>query len=159
MANYAASLSAGEDAHKKGYTQVLWLDGVERKWIEEVGSMNIAFVIDGEIITPSLNGSILPGITRKSVIELAKHWGMKVTERRISIDEVMSANEAGKLDEVFGTGTAAVISPVGELKYGDKIIPISRGKVGPVAQKLYSAITDIQYGIESDPLGWIHPVA
>lgn len=157
-ANYAASLYAGNDAHEKGYTQVLWLDGVEQKYIEEVGSMNIFFVIDNELITPALNGSILPGITRDSVIELGKKWGMKVTERKISIDEIIKAHESGKLQEIFGSGTAAVISPVGELKYEDKILKIGDGKVGPVAQKFFDAITDIQYGKTDDPMGWIEKV-
>jgi branched-chain amino acid aminotransferase len=156
--NYAASILAGEKAHKEGYAQVLWLDGVEQKYIEEVGSMNIFFVIDGEIITPELNGSILPGITRDSVIRLAKHWSDRVSERKISIDELMQAHAAGKLTEVFGSGTAAVISPVGEIKYGDQVFTIANGKVGPVAQKYYNAITDIQYGKAEDPLGWIVPV-
>ena len=119
MGNYAASLLAGEMAHQAGYTQVLWLDGVEQKYVEEVGSMNIFFVIDNELITPMLNGSILPGITRDSVLLLARQWGLKVSERKISIDEVMSAHDSGTLTEIFGSGTAAVISPVGELKYND----------------------------------------
>lgn len=158
-ANYAASLLAGEKAHEAGYTQVLWLDGVEQKYIEEVGSMNIFFVIDNEIVTPELNGSILPGITRKSVLELAGHWGDKATERKISIDELMEAHAAGNLQEVFGAGTAAVISPVGEIKYGDKVITIADNQVGPVAKKYYNAITDIQYGKSEDPMGWVEPVA
>jgi branched-chain amino acid aminotransferase len=158
-ANYAASLLAGEKAHEAGYTQVLWLDGVEQKYLEEVGSMNIFFVIDNEIVTPELNGSILPGITRKSVIELAKHWGDKVAERKISIDELMEAHTAGKLQEVFGAGTAAVISPVGEIKFGEKVITIADNQVGPVAQKYYDAITGIQYGKSEDPMGWIVAVA
>ena len=137
---------------------MLWLDGVEQKYLEEVGSMNIFFVIDGEIITPTLTGSILPGITRDSVIALAKLWNMKITERKISIDELMKAHETGNLDEVFGAGTAAVISPVGEIKYGEKIITINEGKVGPMANKFYSALTDIQYGRTEDSLGWIVPV-
>jgi branched-chain amino acid aminotransferase len=156
--NYAASILAGEKAHKEGYSQVLWLDGVEQKYIEEVGSMNIFFVIEDEIVTPELNGSILPGITRDSVIKLAKHWNEKVSERKISIDELMQANANGKLKEVFGAGTAAVISPVGEIKYGDQVITIAGGEVGPVARKYYKAITDIQYGKAEDPLGWIVPV-
>jgi branched-chain amino acid aminotransferase len=158
-ANYAASLLAGEEAHQAGYTQVLWLDGVEQKYLEEVGSMNIFFVIADEIITPALNGSILPGITRDSVIALAKLWQNRVSERKISIAELMDAHAAGKLQEVFGAGTAAVISPVGEIRYGDKIITIAGGKVGPVAKKYYQAITDIQYGKAKDPLGWIVAVA
>ncbi len=157
--NYAASLLAGERAHEAGYTQVLWLDGVEQKYLEEVGAMNIFFVIDDEIVTPELNGSILPGITRKSVIELAAHWGQKVTERKISIDEIMDAHAAGSLKEAFGSGTAAVISPVGEIKYGEKVITINDNQTGPIAQKLYDAITDIQYGKAEDPLGWVVPVA
>jgi len=156
--NYAASLYAGEEAHKHGYTQVLWLDGVELKYIEEVGSMNIFFVIDDEIITPMLNGSILSGITRDSVITLAKKWGMKVTERRISINELIDAYDCGKLQEAFGSGTAAVISPVGVIKYGDKVITIGDGNVGPVAHKFFKAITDIQYGKAEDSMGWIVPV-
>ena len=157
--NYAASLYAGEKAHENGYTQVLWLDGVELKYVEEVGSMNIFFVIDDEIITPALNGSILPGLTRDSVIKLAKHWGMKITERKISIDEVFDAHGSGKLKEIFGSGTAAVISPVGELKYGDNIIHIGNGEVGPVAHKFFKTITDIQYGTVEDPMGWIEPIS
>ena len=156
--NYAASLLAGEKAHDAGYTQVLWLDGVEQKYLEEVGAMNIFFVIDDEIITPELNGSILPGITRKSVIALAKHWNEKVTERKLSIDEVIEAHAAGRLKEVFGAGTAAVISPVGQIKYGDQVITINDNQTGPVAQKYYNAITDIQYGKAEDPLGWVEAV-
>ena len=157
--NYAASILAGEKAHEAGYTQVLWLDGVERKYLEEVGSMNIFFVIDDQIVTPELNGSILPGITRDSVIKLAKHWNDNVVERKISIDELIQAHGSGKLKEVFGAGTAAVISPVGEIKYGDQVITIAGGKVGPIAKKYYTAITDIQYGRAEDPLGWIVQVA
>lgn len=156
--NYAASLLAGQQAHEEGYTQVLWLDGVEQKYLEEVGAMNIFFVLDGEIVTPELNGSILPGITRKSVIELARKWGDRITERRIGIDELISASEQGRLQEAFGAGTAAVISPVGEIKYGDQVITVAGGKVGPFARKYYDAITDIQYGRAEDPMGWIEPV-
>ena len=156
--NYAASLLAGEQAHAAGYTQVLWLDGVEQKYLEEVGSMNIFFVIDDEIITPELNGSILPGVTRKTVIELARHWNEKVSERKISIEELMQAHAAGKLQEVFGAGTAAVISPVGRIKYNDQVITINDNQTGPVAKKYYKAITDIQYGKADDPMGWIVPV-
>jgi len=156
--NYAASLYAGARAHSLGYTQVLWLDGVEQKYIEEVGAMNIFFVIGDEIITPALNGSILHGITRDSVIALAREWKYKISERRISIDEVMDAYKSGKLKEVFGSGTAAVISPVGELRYGDKVIAVSGGKVGPMAGKFFKALTDIQYGREKDIMGWIEEV-
>lgn len=155
-ANYAASLYAGEEAHRHGYTQVLWLDGIERKYIEEVGSMNIFFVIGDELITPSLTGSILNGITRQSVIRIASEkWNMKVSERRISIDEIMDANENGTLKEVFGTGTAAVVSPVGYIKYADKEISINNGEVGAVAKKAFDTITGIQYGRIDDQFGWI----
>ncbi|RJQ58293.1 MAG: branched-chain amino acid aminotransferase [Desulfobacteraceae bacterium] len=157
-ANYAASLLVGAHAHKKGYTQVLWLDGIDRKYIEEVGSMNIFFVIENELVTPELNGSILPGITRDSVIALAKSWKMKTTERKISIDEVIETQSSGKLKEIFGSGTAAVISPVGELNYNEKIFSIGDGKVGPVAKRLYTALTDIQYGKMKDPMGWVEAV-
>ncbi len=120
--------------------------------------MNIFFVINDELITPELNGSILPGITRDSVLLLAKHWGMKVTERKISIDEVFETHANGSLQEVFGSGTAAVISPVGDIKYGDRAITICNGEVGPVAGKFYKAMTDIQYGNAEDPMGWIEEI-
>ncbi|MDA8137793.1 MAG: branched-chain amino acid aminotransferase [Desulfobacteraceae bacterium] len=158
MGNYAASLLAGEKAHQAGFTQVLWLDGVEQKYVEEVGSMNILFVIGNELVTPMLNGSILPGITRDSVLALARSWGIKTIERRISIDEVFAAHQAGALTEIFGSGTAAVISPVGELKYEDKTIKVGQGQSGPLAQRLYDTITDIQYGRVAAPMGWIEPV-
>lgn len=156
--NYAASLYASEMAHKEGYTQVLWLDGVELKYIEEVGSMNIFFVIDDELITPALTGSILSGITRDSVIALAKYWKMKVSERRISINELLEAHKIRKLREVFGSGTAAVISPVGIMKYRDEVLTIGDGSAGPISMKFFKAITDIQYGRSEDPMNWIEPV-
>ena len=156
--NYAASLYAAEQAHKQGYTQVLWLDGIEQEYIEEVGAMNIFFVINGELITPMLNGSILPGITRDSVMGLAKMWGIKVSERKIGISEVIDVHAAGELDEIFGSGTAAVISPVGEIKYGDTVLTVSDGKVGEMAKKFYNELTDIQYGKTKDPAGWIEPI-
>lgn len=154
-ANYAISLKGQDEAHKQDYEQVLWLDGVEQKYIEEVGSMNIFFVIDGEVVTPQLQGSVLPGITRKSALELCKKWGMKVSERRITIQEVADAYDAGKLDEVFGTGTAAVISPVGHLKWGDKVMEINGNKIGAISQKLYDTMTGMQYGKLPDDMGWI----
>ncbi|WP_041706692.1 branched-chain amino acid aminotransferase [Ruminiclostridium cellulolyticum] len=154
VANYASSLKAQVEAKHSGYTQVLWLDGVEKKYIEEVGTMNVFFKIDGEVITPSLEGSILPGITRMSTIELLKKSGIKVTERRISIQELYDAHAAGKLDEAFGTGTAAVISPIGEFSWGEKVITVSNGKIGPVAQKVYDTITGIQNGELEDTFGW-----
>jgi len=153
-ANYAASLKAQNEAKEQHYTQVLWLDGVERKYIEEVGTMNVFFVIGDEIVTPVLEGSVLPGITRKSVIELLKAWGCKVSERKLSIDEVMSAADSGKLKEVFGTGTAAVISPVGELKFNEKIAIINNGKIGELSQRLYDEITAIQWGKAEDKFNW-----
>lgn len=156
--NYAASLIASEKAKKEGYAQVLWLDANERKYIEEVGAMNIFFLIDDEIVTPNLTGSILPGITRFSVITLAKKWGMKISERKISIDEVFKAHEEGKLTEVFGSGTAAVISPVGEIRYGDKVISIGDGTPGETAMKFYNALTDIQYGKAEDSENWIEVI-
>ena len=153
--NYAASLAAQVKAHDDGYSQVLWLDGVERKYIEEVGAMNIFFKINGKIVTPMLNGSILPGVTRNSVINLCKHWGMEVEERKISVDELLEAQKNGTLEEVFGTGTAAVISPVGKLRYMDDVMVIGDGNIGPVSQKLYDTVTGIQWGKLPDELGWV----
>ena len=152
--NYAASLIGQDEAHKQNYAQVLWLDGVEQKYIEEVGAMNIFFVIDGEVVTPALQGSILPGITRKSAIEVCKSKGIKVSERRISIQEIADAYDAGKLDEVFGTGTAAVISPVGKLRYEDDVMVINGGEIGEISQKLYDTITGIQWGKCKDEFNW-----
>ena len=152
--NYAASLIAQDKAHEAGFSQVLWLDGVERKYIEEVGAMNIFFKINGKIVTPMLTGSILPGITRNSTIQLCKHFGLEVEERRISVDELMSAAKSGELEECFGTGTAAVISPVGKLRCGDEIIVIGDNKIGEVSQKLYDTLTGIQWGKLKDPFGW-----
>ncbi|MBQ9545137.1 MAG: branched-chain amino acid aminotransferase [Clostridia bacterium] len=152
--NYAASLIAQVKAHDGGFSQVLWLDGVHRKYIEEVGAMNIFFKIKGKILTPMLNGSILPGVTRNSVLQLARHWGMDVEERRISVDELLDAAHDGTLEEVFGTGTAAVVSPVGKLRFKDEIINIGNGGIGEVTQKLYDTITGIQWGKLDDPFGW-----
>ena len=152
--NYAASLKAQDEAEKQHYTQVLWLDGVERKYIEEVGTMNVFFQIDDEIVTPALQGSILSGITRMSSIEILRSWGMKVSERRLSINEVAQAAAEGRLKEAFGTGTAAVISPIGELKWGDDIMIINNGEIGPVSQKLYDTLTGIQWGKLPDTMGW-----
>jgi branched-chain amino acid aminotransferase len=156
--NYAASLIAQDVAHKKGYVQVLWLDGVEQKYIEEVGSMIILFVIVGKWVPHELNGSILPGITRKSCIELARSLGMTVEEKRISIDEIIEAGKNGRLTESFGSGTAAVISPVGLLKYGDTEITINNNEIGPVARLFYDTITGVQKGVVEDKLGWITKV-
>ena len=152
--NYACSLAGQVKAHDDGYSQVLWLDGVERKYIEEVGAMNIFFKIDGKIVTPALSGSILPGVTRDSVITLCKSWGMEVEERRISIDEVAEAHKNGKLEEVFGTGTAAVISPVGKLRWKDDVMVINDNKIGEVSQRIYDTVTGIQLGKLEDKFGW-----
>ena len=156
--NYAASLKAQDEAEKQGYTQVLWLDGVERKYIEEVGTMNIFFKINGEIVTPALQGSILGGITRMSCIELLRSWGYAVNERPLALAEVEKAARDGVLEEVFGTGTAAVISPVGELKVDDEKIIINKGEIGPVAHRLYDTLTGIQNCRIPDPFGWVVPV-
>ncbi|HIU31801.1 MAG TPA: branched-chain amino acid aminotransferase [Candidatus Caccousia avistercoris] len=156
--NYAASLKAQDEAEKQEYTQVLWLDGVERKYIEEVGTMNVFFVIDDEVVTPALQGSILSGITRMSCIELLKSWGMKVTERRISIQEVAQAAEEGRLKEAFGSGTAAVISPIGHLKWGDDVMEINHGEIGPISHRLYDTLTGIQWGKIKDEFGWTYEV-
>ena len=152
--NYAASLIAQQKAHDAGYSQVLWLDGVERKYIEEVGAMNIFFKINGTVITPELNGSILPGITRNSVLELCRSWGYPVEERKISADELIEAQKNGTLEECWGTGTAAVISPVGMLRYVDEVMTINGGSIGELSQKLYDTITGIQTGKLEDPRGW-----
>lgn len=153
--NYAAGLLSEYEAHEKGYSQVLWLDGTDRKFVEEIGTSNAFFVIDGEVITSPLTGSILPGITRDSVLTLLKKWGRKVTERKLSIQEVYNAYDQGKLDEVFASGTAAVISPVGELCWQDKKIVINGGKIGQVSQALYDELTAIQQGKKEDPFDWI----
>lgn len=155
MANYAASLLAAQEANKKGFTQVLWLDGVEQKYVEEVGTMNIFFKIAGEVITPSLDGSILPGITRDSVIKVLKEWNVPVSERKISIDEVVEAYKKGTLEEVFGTGTAAVISPVGELTYKDTKMELKDLGADSTAHKIYDYLTAIQYGKEKDLFNWV----
>lgn len=152
--NYAASLIAQQKAHDAGYSQVLWLDGVERKYIEEVGAMNIFFKIAGKVVTPALNGSILPGITRNSTIHLCKHWGYEVEERKISAEELVEAQKNGTLEECWGTGTAAVISPVGKLRYVDEVMDINGGKIGELSQKLYDTITGIQTGKLADEFGW-----
>lgn len=152
--NYAASLAAQVKAHDGGYSQVLWLDGVERKYIEEVGAMNIFFKINGKIVTPMLNGSILPGITRNSVLQLCRDWGYEVEERKVSVDELVEAAHTGALEEVFGTGTAAVVSPVGKLRYKEEVFAIGDGGIGELTQKLYDEITGIQWGKREDTRGW-----
>ncbi len=153
--NYAAGLKAQEVADREGYSQVLWLDGIERKYIEEVGSMNVFFKIDGEVVTPALNGSILDGITRKSIIQLLKHWDIPVTERKVAMDEIRDAYLAGKLEEAFGTGTAAVISPIGELRWKGELFYVNNGEAGELSQKLYDTLTGIQQGTVEDSFGWV----
>ena len=153
--NYAASLIAQEKIDEEGFAQVLWLDGVEKKYIEEVGSMNVFFKINGEVVTPKLAGSILAGITRKSVIQLLDHWDIPFSERKIMIDELYEAYQNGQLEEAFGTGTAAVISPIGQLSWQGKQMIINNEKTGPVAKKLYDTITSIQNGSIDDPFDWI----
>jgi branched-chain amino acid aminotransferase len=157
-ANYAASLYGAEVANKAGYTQVLWLDAIEHRYIEEVGTMNIMLVINGELITPPLGGSILHGITRDSILTLARQWDIPVAERPVTIDEVMTSHKNGSLQEIFGSGTAAVVSPVSHLAWQDQVLTVGDGRVGPIAQRFYEAITDIQYGRAEDPFGWILPV-
>ena len=153
-ANYSQTIRAQHRAQDKGFTQVLWLDGVTRKYIEEVGTMNVFFQIGGEVVTPPLVGSILPGITRRSCLEMLKSWGIPCSERRLTIDELVEAVEKGQLDEAFGSGTAAVISPIGQITYEDKSFVINSGKTGPVAQKLYDTLTGIQWGTVPDTFGW-----
>ena len=153
--NYAASNRAGERAAQQGYSQVLWLDGVERKYIEEVGAMNVMFKIDGEVVTPMLSGSILPGITRMSCLEVLRNEGYKVSERLLSIDELEEAMENGKLEEAWGCGTAAVISPIGELCYKGKKYAVNNGEIGETTQHLYDTLTGIQWGKVEDKFNWV----
>ena len=156
--NYAASIKAQIEAKEKGFSQVLWLDAIERKYVEEVGTMNIFFKINGNVITPKLSGSILPGITRDSVLKLLKDRGYKIEERKISIDEVFEASKNGLLEEVFGTGTAAVISPVGSLSYNGQVININNNKMGDTCEMIYSTLTGIQTGQLEDEFGWIDKI-
>ncbi|MCB5238022.1 branched-chain amino acid aminotransferase [Niallia circulans] len=152
--NYAASLKAQQIATEKGYSQVLWLDGVEKKYIEEVGAMNVFFKINGEVVTPQLNGSILEGVTRSSIMELLQYWNIPVTERKVTIAEIFEAHKKGELEEAFGTGTAAVISPIGEFFWNEEKIVLNNGETGELATKLYDTITNVQNGSQEDPFGW-----
>ena len=152
--NYASSIAAQEKAARLGYTQVLWLDGVERKYVEEVGAMNIMFKIDGEIYTAPIEGTVLPGVTRDSIIHILKDWGYKVNETHLSVDDLMQAGRDGRLEEVYGTGTAAVISPVGALVYKGEEITINNFQIGELTQKLYDYLTGIQWGKVEDKYGW-----
>jgi branched-chain amino acid aminotransferase len=153
--NYASSLKAQDEAEKRGYSQVLWLDGVEKKYIEEVGSMNIFFKINGEIVTPSLNGSILEGVTRNSILQILNHWGVPVSERRLPMEEVYQAYKDGLLEEAFGSGTAAVISPIGEFFYKEEKMLINNGETGELSKKLYDTLTGIQTGTYEDVFNWV----
>ena len=152
--NYAASLKAQDEAEEQKYTQVLWLDGVERKYVEEVGTMNVFFVIGDEVVTPALQGSILPGVTRMSAIEILKSWGLNVSERPIEIQEIYDAYQNGQLKEAFGTGTAAVISPIGQLKWDDHVMEINNGKIGESSQRLYDTFTGLPGGNIEDTMHW-----
>lgn len=156
--NYAASLMAGAKAEEKGFSQVLWLDAREKKYVEEVGAMNMFFVFGKKLVTPALSGSILPGITRKSVIELARHLGYQVEERPISIDEVIAGMDNGSLTEAFGSGTAAVISPVGSLYFKNHNYVINQNQVGPITAELYNKLVDLQFGRAKDPFGWVREI-
>jgi len=156
--NYGAANRAGERAEAKGYSQVLWLDGVERKYVEEGGGMNVMFKINGTVVTPALTGSILRGVTRKSAIELLKSWGVPVEERLLSVDELFEAAKTGALEEAWCIGTAAVISPIGALGWGDKCYEINHNRIGELSQKLYDELTGIQWGTKPDPFGWTCPV-
>jgi branched-chain amino acid aminotransferase len=157
-ANYAHSLCAQQKAAKLGYSQVLWLDAIEHRWVEEVGTMNIFFRIGDELITPPLAGTILPGVTRDSVITICEHWGIKVTERMISIQEVIESSKTGELKEVFGTGTAAVISPVGAISYRGEDVTVNENKVGEVSARLHDYLTRLQRGYEEDIFGWVERI-
>ncbi len=156
--NYAASIAAQVKAQKLGYTQVLWLDGVQHKYIEEVGTMNVMFKISNKIVTAPCDGTVLPGVTRDSIIHLLKFWGYEVEERHLSIEELMQAGKDGTLEEAFGTGTAAVISPIGELNYKGEITIVNDFKTGELTKKLYDTLTGIQWGDVKDPFGWTHEV-
>jgi branched-chain amino acid aminotransferase len=156
--NYAASLLAAEEAHEQGYDQVLWLDGVQRRYLDEVGTMNIMLRIGDEVLTPPLSGTILPGVTRDAVLTLLRDWGVPVSERLISIDEVVAAAADGSLREVWGTGTAAAISPVGELGYRGQRLVINGAQIGELTQRLYDALRSIHYATAPDPHHWMHPL-
>ncbi len=156
--NYAASLYAAKLAKQEGYSQVLWLDACQKKYVEEVGAMNIAFVLDDTIYTSPLKGTILPGITRDSVLQISKDLGYKVKEESLAIDTIVEGIESGSLTEIFGMGTAAIISPVGEIKYKDKVLQINNGNIGEKTKAIYDELTGIQYGIKEDKYGWIVPV-
>ena len=157
-AKCGGNYGAGDRAIEKGFSQVLWLDGVERKYVEEGGGMNVMFKINGTVVTPALTGSILRGVTRKSAIELLKSWGVPVEERLLSVDELFDAAASGALEEAWCIGTAAVISPIGELSWGDRDYKVNDNKIGALSQKLYDELTGIQWGTKPDPFGWVCPI-
>ena len=158
MGNYASAMLATNEAHEAGFNQVLWLDAVNRKFVEEVGVMNFFALFNDELVTPNLTGTILPGVTRDSVIELVKSWGLKVSERPLSIKELIQGIQSGEVKETFGTGTAAVISPISDIHYQGKSYQIAKGQIGQFTQRLFDDLTSIQYGKTKDPFGWIQPV-
>lgn len=152
--NYAAAARAGEKAEAKGYSQVLWVDGVERKYVEEGGGMNVMFVWNGKLVTPELNGSILPGVTRRSILAMAKDWGMRVEERKIAVDELLEACKNGEVQEAFMCGTAAVVTPIGGFAWGKENVVVNHNKIGEMTRKIYDVLTGIQWGMREDPYGW-----
>jgi branched-chain amino acid aminotransferase len=153
-ANYVASLLAADHAKKRGYDQVLWLDAQQHELVEEAGTMNAFVLLDDELVTPPLQGSILPGVTRECVLALGREWGLRVSERQLGMTEILAARERGVLQEIFGCGTAAVIAPVGAIGYRGQHLPIGEGRMGPLARRLYDEITGIQYGKIEDRHGW-----
>lgn len=152
--NYAAATRAGERAAQKGYSQVLWVDGVERKYVEEGGGMNVMFVWNGKLVTPELNGSILPGVTRRSILAMAQSWGMETVERKITVEELMEACKNGEVQEAFMCGTAAVVTPIGGFAWGDEKVVVNNHEIGTMTQKIYDELTGIQWGLKEDAFGW-----
>lgn len=156
--NYGAAARAGKKAEDKGYSQVLWLDGVERKYVEEGGGMNVMFKWNGKLVTPELNGSILPGVTRKSILELAKSWGVETVERKITLEEMLAACKSGEIEEAFCCGTAAVVTPIGGFVCGEETVVVNHNQIGEMTKKIYDELTGIQWGLKEDPFGWTVPV-
>ncbi|UCH92392.1 MAG: branched-chain amino acid aminotransferase [Candidatus Aminicenantes bacterium] len=156
--NYGASMAATREAHEKGFNQVLWLDAKEHRFVEEVGAMNIFFIMDNQLVTPPLTGTILPGITRQSLMEMAPGMEIEPIEKKVTIDEVVEGIESGRVTEVFGSGTAAVISPVGRINYNNKEYVLNNNQTGPWAQKFFDTLTGIQYGEIEDKYNWVHKV-
>lgn len=153
--NYAASLKASMEASARGFDQVLWLDAEHRNYVEEVGSMNMCFVVDGKVVTSPLRGTILDGVTRRSILTLVRDLGLEVEERALSVGEIFETIDSGRMTEAFGTGTAAVVSPVGQFTYRDRTATLGDGRVGELTMKLYDLLTGIQYGRVPDKHGWV----